>query len=227
MENKKHSGAEAPVQSDYVSEASFDEMNLSDALRRAIAEHGYAIPTPVQTRTFRPVRDGKDVIVRSKTGTGKTAAFAIPMLERIPDGRRTPSALVMCPTRELAIQVAQEFEALAKHRDLSVVTIYGGASMGEQLEKLKAGAEIVVGTPGRIYDHIRSKALVLDACMVSCLDEADEMLNRGFFEEVTRILDHLPDGLPAAALLGHRPGRHRADYPQLLDRPGDHPSLRR
>jgi ATP-dependent RNA helicase DeaD len=192
MENEQQPEAPASTASDYVSDASFEEMNLAEPLRRAIAEHGYTKPTPVQSRTFRPVRDGKDVIVRSKTGTGKTAAFAIPMLERIPDGRRKPSALVMCPTRELAIQVAQEFEALGKHRDLSVVAIYGGASMGDQLDKLKAGAEIVVGTPGRIYDHIRRKTLVLSECMVSVLDEADEMLNMGFFEEVTRILDHLP-----------------------------------
>jgi ATP-dependent RNA helicase DeaD len=193
MENQQQPEAPASTASDYVSDASFDEMNLAEPLRRAIAEHGYTKPTPVQSRTFRPVRDGKDVIVRSKTGTGKTAAFAIPILERIPDGRRKPSVLVMCPTRELAIQVAQEFEALAKHRDLSVVAIYGGASMGEQLDKLKAGAEIVVGTPGRIFDHIRRKTLVLGECLVSVLDEADEMLNMGFFEEVTRILDHLPD----------------------------------
>jgi len=192
MENEQQPEAPASTASDYVSDATFDEMNLAEPLRRAIAEHGYTKPTPVQARTFRPVRDGKDVIVRSKTGTGKTAAFAIPMLERIPDGRRKPSALVMCPTRELAIQVAQEFEALAKHRDLSVVAIYGGASMGDQLDKLKAGAEIVVGTPGRIFDHIRRKTLVLEECLVSVLDEADEMLNMGFFEEVTRILDHLP-----------------------------------
>jgi ATP-dependent RNA helicase DeaD len=192
MENEQQPEAPASTASDYVSDGTFDEMNLAEPLRRAIAEHGYTKPTPVQSRTFRPVRDGKDVIVRSKTGTGKTAAFAIPTLERIPDGRRKPSVLVMCPTRELAIQVAQEFEALAKHRDLSVVAIYGGASMGEQLDKLKAGAEIVVGTPGRVFDHIRRKTLVLEECMVSVLDEADEMLNMGFFEEVTRILDHLP-----------------------------------
>ncbi|MBK9518923.1 MAG: DEAD/DEAH box helicase [Anaeromyxobacter sp.] len=192
MENEQLPGPTALASSDYVAEMTFDEMNLSEALRRAIAEKGYLTPTPVQARTFRPVRDGKDVIVRSKTGTGKTAAFAIPTLERIPDGRRKPSALVMCPTRELAIQVAEEFAELAKHRDLTVVTIYGGASMGDQLDKLKAGAEIVVGTPGRIYDHLRRKTLVLDECLVSCLDEADEMLNMGFFEEVTRILDHLP-----------------------------------
>src|SRR5690242_3654415 len=183
---------QTPAASDYVAESSFDEFGLSEPVRRGIAERGYVKPTPVQAATFRLVRAGKDVIVRSKTGTGKTAAFAIPTLERIPDGRRKPSALVMCPTRELAIQVAQEFEGLAAHRDLSVVCIYGGASMGEQLDKLKAGAEIVVGTPGRIYDHIRRRTLVLDECMVSCLDEADEMLNMGFFEEVTRILDHLP-----------------------------------
>jgi len=192
MENEQQPEAPASTASDYVSDASFDEMNLAEPLRRAIAEHGYTKPTPVQSRTFRPVRDGKDVIVRSKTGTGKTAAFAIPILERIPDGRRKPSVLVMCPTRELAIQVGQEFEALAKHRDLSVVTIYGGASMGEQLDKLQKGAEIVVGTPGRVFDHIRRKTLVLEECVVSVLDEADEMLNMGFFEEVTRILDHLP-----------------------------------
>jgi ATP-dependent RNA helicase DeaD len=185
---------EAPARatSDYVSEASFDELGLSEPVRRAIAERGYTKPTPVQAATLRPVRDGKDVIVRSKTGTGKTAAFAIPILERIPDGRRKPSALVMCPTRELAIQVAEEFTALAKHKNLSVVAVYGGASMGEQLDKLQAGAEIVVGTPGRIYDHIRRKTLKLDEAMVCCLDEADEMLNMGFFEEVTRILDNLP-----------------------------------
>jgi ATP-dependent RNA helicase DeaD len=193
MENEQQPEAPASTASDYVSDGTFDEMNLAEPLRRAIAEHGYTKPTPVQSRTFRPVRDGKDVIVRSKTGTGKTAAFAIPILERIPDGRRKPSVLVMCPTRELAIQVGQEFEALAKHRDLSVVTIYGGASMGEQLDKLQKGAEIVVGTPGRVFDHIRRKTLVLEECMVSVLDEADEMLNMGFFEEVTRILDHLPN----------------------------------
>jgi ATP-dependent RNA helicase DeaD len=183
----------APPQSDYFGAGSFDDLGLSEPLRLAIAERGYLKPTPVQVATFRPVRAGKDVIVRSKTGTGKTAAFGLPMLERIPDGRRKPSALVMCPTRELAIQVAEELTSLAKHRDLSVVTIYGGASMGEQLDKLKAGAEIVVGTPGRIYDHIRRKTLHLDEVITCCLDEADEMLNMGFFEEVTRILDHLPD----------------------------------
>jgi len=168
-------------------------MGLSEPVRRAIAERGYERPTPVQTATLRPILAGKDVIVRSKTGTGKTAAFGIPIIERIPAGRGRPSALIMAPTRELAIQVAEELQALSKLKGLRVATIYGGASMGDQLEALHAGAEIIVGTPGRIYDHIRRHTLDLSGCMVSTLDEADEMLNMGFFEEVTRILDHLPD----------------------------------
>jgi ATP-dependent RNA helicase DeaD len=181
------------ARSDYVSEASFDDFALSEPVRRGIAERGYSRPTPVQTATVRPILAGRDVIVRSKTGTGKTAAFAIPILERIPEGRGCPSTLVMAPTRELALQVADEFVALGKHKGLRVVTIYGGASMSDQLDALRAGAEIVVGTPGRIYDHIRRRTLDLSKVMVSVLDEADEMLNMGFFEEVTRILDHLPD----------------------------------
>jgi ATP-dependent RNA helicase DeaD len=185
-------GAVAPG-SDYVAEDSFDDLHLTDEIRRGIADRGYTRPTPVQAATFAPIMAGKDVIVRSKTGTGKTAAFGIPILEKIPAGRRRPSALVMCPTRELALQVAEEIAALGQHKDLSVVAIYGGASMGDQLDALKRGAEIVVGTPGRIYDHIRRHTLDLGEAMVCCLDEADEMLNMGFFEEVTRILDHLPD----------------------------------
>jgi ATP-dependent RNA helicase DeaD len=195
MEQQQVQGGTPPQgASDYVSETSFDDFGLSEAVRRAIAERGYTKPTPVQVSSFRPIRDGRDVIVRSKTGTGKTAAFGIPMLERIPEGRRKASALIMTPTRELAIQVAEEMTALAKHKDLRVVTVYGGASMGDQKDALDAGAEIVVGTPGRIYDFIRRKTLRLDEAIVCCLDEADEMLNMGFFEEVTRILDHLPDG---------------------------------
>ncbi|BDG08131.1 DEAD/DEAH box helicase [Anaeromyxobacter paludicola] len=185
-------GAEAPA-SEYVSQASFDDLGLSEELRRAIAEKGYVQPTPVQARTARPILDGKDVIVRSKTGTGKTAAFGIPILEKVPGGRRQPSALVMCPTRELALQVAEELAGLAKHKDLTVLAVYGGTGMGEQLDKLRAGAEIIVGTPGRIQDHIQRGTLKLDHVLVSCLDEADEMLDMGFYEDVTRILDRLPD----------------------------------
>jgi ATP-dependent RNA helicase DeaD len=179
--------------SDYVDESSFDDLGLDEPIRRAIAEKGYVSPTPVQAQTVRPILAGKDVIVRSKTGTGKTAAFGIPMLQKIGTGAKKPRALVMCPTRELAIQVAEELKGLGKHAGHRVAVIYGGASMGDQLDMLREGVDVVVGTPGRIFDHLRRKTLDFSECRMSCLDEADEMLNMGFFEEVTRILDHLPD----------------------------------
>ncbi|HWV37500.1 MAG TPA: DEAD/DEAH box helicase [Vulgatibacter sp.] len=178
--------------SDYVAGIPFSDLPLSDELQRAIAEHGYTHPTPVQAQAIPKVLAGVDLIVRSKTGTGKTAAFSIPMIEKIPAGTRRPSALVLCPTRELAIQVADEASQLAKYKDLRVAAIYGGAPMGQQITALEEGAEIIVGTPGRVYDHIRRGTLDLSEAMFGVLDEADEMLSMGFFEEVTRILDHLP-----------------------------------
>jgi ATP-dependent RNA helicase DeaD len=179
--------------SDYVSTTSFADLPLSEELRRGIADRGYVQPTPVQAAVIGPILAGRDLICRSKTGTGKTAAFGIPLLERIPGGTRKASALVLCNTRELALQVSQELEALAKHKNISVVAIYGGAPMGAQTDALRAGAEVIVGTPGRVYDHIRRGSLKLDDTRIAVLDEADEMLSAGFFEEVTRILDHLPN----------------------------------
>jgi ATP-dependent RNA helicase DeaD len=178
--------------SDYVSTTTFAELPLSDELRRGIADRGYVSPTPVQAVVIGPILAGKDVICRSKTGTGKTAAFGIPLLERIPGGTRKASALVLCNTRELALQVAQELQGLAKYRDVTVVAVYGGAPMGAQIDALGRGAEVIVGTPGRVYDHIRRGTLKLAETRIAVLDEADEMLSAGFFEEVTRILDHLP-----------------------------------
>ena len=177
---------------EYLADVSFDDMGLSPELRRAIADRGYTHPTPVQAKAYAPARQGKDLIVRSKTGTGKTAAFGLPLIDQIPMGTREVKALIMCPTRELAIQVSQELASLAKYRDVQVMSIYGGASMKEQEDALKAGASIVVGTPGRVFDHIRRGNLKLGACQHAVLDEADEMLNQGFYEEVTRILDCLP-----------------------------------
>ena len=177
---------------EYRADISFDDMGLSPELRRAISERGYTHPTPVQAKAFGPAFAGKDLIVRSKTGTGKTAAFGMPLLDRIPVGARGVRALMMCPTRELAIQVAQELTELAKYRDVEIVCIYGGSSMSQQEDALRRGAAIVVGTPGRVHDHIRRGNLKLDQCVHAVLDEADEMLNQGFYEEVTRILDCLP-----------------------------------
>ncbi|PZR09123.1 MAG: DEAD/DEAH box helicase [Archangium gephyra] len=177
---------------EYRAEVSFDDLGLSPELRRAIGERGYTHPTPVQARAYPAARAGKDLIVRSKTGTGKTAAFGMPIIDQIPVGARGVRALIMCPTRELAIQVAQELEILSQYRDIALVCIYGGASMSQQEDALRKGAAIVVGTPGRIHDHIRRGNMKLEQCVHAVLDEADEMLNQGFYEEVTRILDFLP-----------------------------------
>ncbi|XXF76715.1 DEAD/DEAH box helicase [Myxococcaceae bacterium GXIMD 01537] len=184
---------EAPSRpAEYVADISFDDMNLSEPLRRAIAERGYTNPTPVQARAFKPAMEGKDLIVRSKTGTGKTAAFGLPLLEKIPADEKRVRALILCPTRELALQVAEELTLLAKHKGVKVAAIYGGASMKQQEDALEEGTPIIVGTPGRVFDHINRGNLKLDACDHAVLDEADEMLNQGFYEEVTRILDRLP-----------------------------------
>ena len=183
----------ASTPSDYIAVETFAELPLSEDLRRSIAEKGYIKPTPVQARALRPALAGKDLIVRSKTGTGKTAAFAIPVLERIDVSLAEPQALAMCPTRELALQVAAEVMELGKHKGVKVATIYGGASMSKQVEDLEKGAQFIVGTPGRVYDLIRRKNLKLGRCKVAILDEADEMLNQGFFEEVMRILEQMPE----------------------------------
>ncbi|MFN7131345.1 MAG: DEAD/DEAH box helicase, partial [Myxococcales bacterium] len=177
--------------SDYVAEVKFDDLPLSEEVRRAIRDRGYVTPTPVQARAIPAVLSGRDLIVRSKTGTGKTAAFGIPMIEKLKGGGGV-KAIVLCPTRELAIQVADELSALSVHKGLKVATIYGGASMKVQVDALEGGAEIVVGTPGRVFDHIRRRTLDLSKAEMGVLDEADEMLNQGFYEEVTRILEHLP-----------------------------------
>ena len=185
-------GAERPHE--YLADIGFDDLGLSPEVRRAVAERGYTHPTPVQAKAFKPVLEGRDLICRSKTGTGKTAAFGLPLLERIDPQDKVVRALVLCPTRELALQVAAEIADLAKYRGVKVAAIYGGTSMKAQEDALEAGTQFIVGTPGRVYDHIRRKNLRLEDCRHVVLDEADEMLNQGFYEEVTRILDHLPDG---------------------------------
>ena len=168
-------------------------MPLSPEVLQGIRDRGYETATPVQSRCLGPALEGKDLIVRSKTGTGKTAAFSIPSIERIQKGGDTPQMLVLCPTRELAIQVADEAAALGKAKGLTAEPIYGGASMQKQVDGLKAGPEIVVGTPGRVLDHIRRHTLDLSDVKIRVLDEADEMLSMGFFEDVAGILSETPD----------------------------------
>ncbi|MDP7112014.1 MAG: DEAD/DEAH box helicase, partial [Myxococcota bacterium] len=175
--------------------ASWADLGLSEPMLRALADMEYTSPTGVQAQSVPKLLTGRHLLVRSKTGTGKTSAFAIPILERIEDKARELRAIVLAPTRELALQVAAETERLAAHRDLSVVSVYGGVGLGPQADALRDGAEIVVGTPGRVLDHIRRGNMDLSKCKMVCLDEADEMLSMGFLEDVRTVLERVPDGM--------------------------------
>ncbi|MFT4975435.1 MAG: ATP-dependent RNA helicase DeaD [Myxococcota bacterium] len=180
------------AQSDYISERAFSDFPLSPEVLRSIHEKGYTVATQVQAMTLEPALAGKDLVVRSKTGTGKTAAFSIPIIERIKSGDRKVRAIMLTPTRELARQVAEECAELSKYKDIRVTVIYGGVGFASQEEALRDGTEIVVGTPGRILDHIRRKNLDLSTIQFAVLDEADEMLSMGFYQDVSKILDQTP-----------------------------------
>jgi len=150
---------------------------------------GYEAPTPIQEMTIPPLLEGRDVIGQAQTGTGKTAAFGIPMIERVNAEERTVQGLVLCPTRELAMQTAGEITKLAKYRPgLSVLAVYGGQPIERQLRPLKMGVQVVVGTPGRVLDHINRGTLSLSDVKFAVLDEADEMLDMGFREDIESIL---------------------------------------
>jgi len=170
----------------------FEEFDLYPEVAEAIAKLGFEAPTPVQSRTFADVMGGGDVVVMAQTGTGKTAAFGIPLAQKLdPKGKRV-QALVLTPTRELALQVAREVTAIGKGRGFSAAAVYGGASFTKQVEEIKHGAQIVAGTPGRVLDHMRRRTIRFDGIQVLVLDEADEMLSMGFEKELSEIIEGLP-----------------------------------
>ena len=171
----------------------FEDMALSKEIQRAIADMGFEEMTPIQARTIPPIVEGKDVIGQAQTGTGKTIAFGIPIIEAVkPRSRRTP-AIILCPTRELAIQVSEEVKRVSKYRkEITVLPVYGGQPIERQLRVLQGGVHIVIGTPGRTIDHINRGTLKLDSVKVVVLDEADEMLNMGFMDDVETILEKTP-----------------------------------
>ncbi|MGA2448382.1 MAG: DEAD/DEAH box helicase [Polyangiaceae bacterium] len=174
-------------------EPTFDVLPLGADVRRAVDALGYKHPTPVQRAVFEPAVQGRNLVVQARTGTGKTAAFALPLADRIVrPSIKAVQALILCPTRELALQVAREVEQLSKFRGLSVVAIYGGAPMTRQVSALASGAQIVAGTPGRVLDHLRQRTLDPTGIRVLVLDEADEMLSMGFARELHAILEALP-----------------------------------
>lgn len=174
-------------------QAGFDEMNLSPDVFAVLQTVGYEIPTPIQTLTIPRMIECKDLLGQARTGTGKTAAFALPLLSRINLENKRPQVLVVTPTRELAIQVAQSFNDYgAKMKGLNVLAVYGGQSYSVQLNQLKRGAHVIVGTPGRLMDHMRRKTLCLADLTGLVLDEADEMLQMGFIDDVEWILSQIP-----------------------------------
>ena len=171
----------------------FADLNISDDLLRAVTDMGFVTPSPIQAEGIPPILAGRDVIGQAQTGTGKTAAFGIPALELIDITDRSVQVLVLCPTRELALQVADEIKKLAKYkRGLRVEAIYGGDSIERQIRSLKTGVHIVIGTPGRVMDHMDRNTLKLDNVKMMILDEADEMLDMGFREDIESILEDMP-----------------------------------
>ena len=180
----------------------FGALGLSGSLVKAVAALGYEEPTPVQRATIPVILAGNDLLAQAATGTGKTAAFALPMIHRLAEQsdtaagrktfRRTPRGLVLVPTRELAMQVSEATHKYARGAGVTVVPVYGGASMIQQIRALERGADIVVGTPGRVLDHVRRNSLALDGITVLVLDEADEMLDMGFADDLDEILEATP-----------------------------------
>ncbi|MDE6789881.1 MAG: DEAD/DEAH box helicase [Ruminococcus sp.] len=173
----------------------FNELNLSQEIINAVEELGFSEMTEIQQESIPLLMQGADVVGRSNTGTGKTAAFGIPAVESITDAdRKSVAVLILCPTRELAMQACEEIRKFAKYkRIVKTSAVYGGASMERQIMELKRGANIVIGTPGRIMDHIRRRTLKLDKLRTVILDEADEMLNMGFREDIESILSEVPE----------------------------------
>jgi ATP-dependent RNA helicase DeaD len=170
---------------------SFGDIQLSKKLLLAVSDMGFEEPSPIQSQTIPLVLEGKDVIGQAQTGTGKTAAFGIPTIEKIIDGSRYIQALVLTPTRELAIQIAEEFNKIGKYKRVKTLPIYGGQSIDRQIRALHAGVQIVVGTPGRLLDHLRRNTMKLSEVRILILDEADEMLDMGFVEDIETIMKNI------------------------------------
>ena len=171
----------------------FDSFSLSEATMRAIRNKGYEISTPVQAGCIPPMMEGKDVIAKAPTGTGKTMAFGIPIIEKIDAESETVQAVILAPTRELAMQITDEMREVAVcHEGVRLVCLYGGQPIGKQINALKRKPQIVVATPGRLSDHMKRRTVNVSQVKTVVLDEADRMLDMGFIHDVTRILDKMP-----------------------------------
>ena len=172
----------------------FEDLELDAKIMRAITDMGFEAASPIQGQAIPLELQGLDIIGQAQTGTGKTAAFGIPLLQKIDPKNKKPQAIILCPTRELAIQVSEEIRRLAKYmHGVKVLPIYGGQEIGRQIRSLKDGVQVIIGTPGRVMDHMRRKTVKMDQIHTVVLDEADEMLNMGFLEDMETILSALPE----------------------------------
>ncbi|GGD09476.1 DEAD/DEAH box helicase [Nocardioides daphniae] len=198
----------------------FSELGLDPKVLKAITEVGYETPSPIQAATIPSLLEGRDVVGLAQTGTGKTAAFALPILSNLDLSQKTPQALVLAPTRELALQVSEAFERYSsKQPGVRVLPVYGGQGYGVQLSALRRGVHVVVGTPGRIMDHLEKGTLDLSELRFLVLDEADEMLKMGFAEDVETILADTPDTKQVALFSATMPAQIRRISKQHLDNP--------
>lgn len=172
----------------------FEDLGLCPEMLKAVKKMGFEEASPIQAKAIPVVMEGRDIIGQAQTGTGKTAAFGIPLLQKIDQKNKKLQAIILCPTRELAIQVSEEIRNLAKYmHNLKVVPIYGGQEIVKQIRSLKSGTQLIVGTPGRVMDHMRRKTVNMDDVHTVVLDEADEMLNMGFREDIETILEGVPE----------------------------------
>lgn len=173
---------------------SLEEMNMDPKILKAVEDMGFEEMSPIQVKAIPAMLSGKDIIGQAQTGTGKTAAFGIPILEKVDPMDKSIQAMILCPTRELAVQVADELRKLAKYmHGIKVLPIYGGQEISKQIRSLKGGIQVIVGTPGRIMDHMRRRTIRTESVKMIVLDEADEMLNMGFREDIETILTDMPD----------------------------------
>ncbi|MDQ3180767.1 MAG: DEAD/DEAH box helicase, partial [Acidobacteriota bacterium] len=198
----------------------FEEFGLIDELMKAIGDVGYETPSPIQLKTIPILLEGRDIVGQAQTGTGKTAAFALPALQKIDTSTSKVQILVLTPTRELAIQVAEAFHTYAKHLGrVRVLPVYGGQSISQQIKHLRSGVQVIVGTPGRVMDHMRRETIDLTTLKVVVLDEADEMLRMGFQEDVEWILGHTPETRQTALFSATMPRQVRRIADKFLNEP--------
>ncbi|ACB84487.1 DEAD/DEAH box helicase [Natranaerobius thermophilus] len=198
----------------------FNDLGLNDGVIKAISEMGFEETTPIQRQAIPQVMNGQDIIGQAQTGTGKTAAFGIPYIERIQDpNNKEIKGLVVTPTRELAIQVAEEINRLGQYNGITALPIYGGQSIGHQIKALKKRPQIIVGTPGRLIDHLNRKTIKLNNVNMVTLDEADEMLNMGFIEDIKTILQKTPSHKQTLMFSATMPGPIKSLAEQFMNDP--------